>query len=61
MKVWTSNDWKGVWPVGTALVVVAETEEEARKLVSWEITGDFTLEEVSTKFAHVTILCDGDY
>lgn len=67
MKVWTCTDFEGVWPVGTAAVVVAETEADAqetlrmtllsRKLPDWP----FTLQEVALDTRAAYLLCDGDY
>ena len=65
MRVWTCTDFPGVWPVGTAAVIVAETEEEAAKLLGEEIgrrgTVRFTLEELDLTTARAVVLNDGDY
>lgn len=37
LHVWTCNDFLGHYPVGTAAVVVAESEAEARRLLAAEL------------------------
>lgn len=68
MKVFTSRDFKGHWPVGTAAVIVAENEQEAAELLTevaamrgLEIGDDFTLQEVPITQTQAIILRDGDY
>lgn len=66
-KVYYSNDFKGRWPVGTAALVVANDEAEARTLLQAELDkkglpqSEFTLKRVSRAEVGVTILADGDY
>lgn len=71
MKVWTSNDFPGVEPTGTAAVIVAPDEATARAMLRKRlienrvITRDrgepFTVVELATDAPCVQILCDGDY
>lgn len=67
MKVYTCNDHDGFWPVGTASVIVAGSEDEARellrnKLLSMKLDpSDFTLAELDVSKRGVTVLRDGDY
>jgi hypothetical protein len=67
MKVFTSNDFEGYWSVGTAAVVIAEFEGDARKLLEASLAerklpiSGFTLVELPTDFPLVSILNDGGY
>lgn len=73
MKVFTCSDFTGVYPVGTAAVVVAADEAAARDLMRAQLmqlakvsrgyvpSDDFTLQELATDLPHVVVLCDGDY
>lgn len=72
MKVYMCTDFKGVWPVGSAAVVVAATKAKAKirlleTLKNWKhldeknLDLDFTMEEVDTTKTSATILNDGDY
>lgn len=68
MKVFTATGFQGHWPVGTAAVVVAETEEEADRLLieslsKMDLIQDepVKLQEVDTTVTHVSVLLDGDY
>lgn len=70
MKVFTSNDFKGYWPVGSAAVIVAENEEQARRMLNavFMVQGPkqypdhrYTLVEIDTTCYQVSILCDGNY
>jgi len=66
MKVWTCNTFWGHWPVGTAAVVIAETEADARALLDAEIRrgglrglrADDVLVPLSSG---ARVLRDGDY
>jgi hypothetical protein len=67
-KVYYSKDFKGKWPVGTAALIVANDEEEARTLLKAKaqelgLPGDdkFTVHRVSRAEVGVIILHDGDY
>ena len=69
MKVWTHTGFKGIWPVGTAAVVVAKDRLEAASVLEAELadinmsqTIDPTaFEEVNTKVPGAIILNDGNY
>lgn len=66
MRIFVSNDFHGVWPVGTAAVVVAEDFDHAVKLLTEKLaeTGlrfDGTLQEVSLKQPIAIVLRDGNY
>lgn len=65
MKVYTSNDFTGFYPVGTAMVIVASNADEAltiakNKCNSIGLTFDGTLDELDLN-PQAVILCDGDY
>ena len=62
MMFWYSKDFTGHWPVGSALVVVADSEadaiEEAKRLcVDWGLVFDGTVHEVTESI----MLFDGEY
>ncbi len=68
MAVYISTDHAGFYPVGTASVVVAESEREARlmlmaALFSAGLDGKepFTLQEIDITKPGATILRNGDY
>lgn len=64
LRVWTSKDFEGHWPVGVAAVVVARDEAEARGLLAAVLpvhNSPFTLQEVLMDTPNCTILNDGDY
>jgi hypothetical protein len=69
MKVFTNRTFKGLWPVGTAAVVVADTQEEAAKMLEKELnliglrqTIDIeSMVEVDTSNQLIIILNDGNY
>lgn len=69
MKVFTCNDFKGAWPVGTAAVIVADNIGEARAALMAELSrlnlpqgvDPITIHQVHTSKPQVIILCDGDY
>ena len=71
MKVYTSTDFTGRWPVGTAAVVVAEDEIQARWLLSelFEFhhldseggPGGFTVHELETDKPEARMLNNGEY
>ena len=68
MKIYTNNEFTGVWPVGTAGVVIAKTKEDAktyldiflaqRNLPDSEIE---QFKEMDFKEGEVRILRDGEY
>lgn len=64
MRIFYSTDHPVRYPVGGASIVIAETEERARELLSLELSkagleGPFTLREITGEQA--LILRDGDY
>ncbi len=73
MKVFVCNNFKGVWPVGSALVVVARDKARARVLAKRKLARDHKLEfkthdgkpaklvEVDPEVEGCVVLCDGDY
>ena len=67
-KIWTHNDFQGHWPVGTAAVVIAETQGAAAQILDAELkkiglppceAKGFV--ELPFSLGEVRILCDGDY
>lgn len=67
MKIFTCNDFKGVWPVGTAALIIAETKEEAEHMLIAELNSrklyqnqPFALKEID-QIKQVVILNDGEY
>jgi hypothetical protein len=67
LKIYTSNDFAGIWPVGTSAVVIAENEEEAIQYLADELKdrklpqAEFTIAELDTNTPGVLILQSGDY
>lgn len=71
MKIFTCNDFIGFWPVGTAAVIIAKNQSQAKKLLvkkleeinlaEKNIEQYFTIQEVNQEKPHVVILRDGDY
>jgi len=68
MRVWTNTKFDGLWPVGTAAVVVSPTQEEAAVFLNEELKRlglgcviEEDMEEVSLNNGNVRILCDGNY
>jgi len=68
LKVWTCRNFKGFWPVGTAAVIVAENETQAKMMLLGKLRAiglgkdeDFTLQELDVSLPTVSILRDGDY
>ncbi len=68
LNVWTCDDHDGHWPVGTASVVVAHDENEARVLLTAELKSHgldpnkgFTLRRINTDSPRAFVLRDGDY
>ena len=69
MYVWMNNSFEGFWPVGTAVVVVAETPDDAANLLKLALlerglksdvcAEQFTLLQTITPRAYV--LRDGNY
>lgn len=67
MRLFSSKDFEGHWPVGTAAVVMAEDEAAARVLLLAELkehhlsVGEFTLQEIPMGKPLAVVLSDGDY
>lgn len=68
MKVFVSNDFHGVWPVGTAAVITAETKEEAEHLLIAELNTrglkqekPFAVYALDLSVKAAIILNDGNY
>ena len=69
MKVWTNNKFHGHYPVGTAAVVVAESEQMAaavlnQKLLAHGLAASATpeqFERLPTTHTLAVVLCDGNY
>jgi hypothetical protein len=69
MRVFTCNEFRGHWPVGTAAVIVAHDGETAWQLLAQEIASqglpplrsDDKIEEIDMTTAGVRILNDGNY
>lgn len=65
-RIFVCNDFHGHWPVGTAAVIVAVCESDARRYLVNELerrglcTNDFTLRDI-TGFVGAEVLCDGNY
>lgn len=67
MKIFTCSDFKGVWPVGTSALIIAETKEEAEHMLIADLNSrklyqnqPFALNEIDL-IKQVVILNDGDY
>lgn len=65
MKVFTSNDFEGQWPVGTAAVIVAESETHARQLLEachpLAAKKPYTVRELDLSQPAAVVLSDGNY
>lgn len=67
LRVWTSTDFDGHYPVGTSAVVVARDEHEAGELLQAALrergltSTDFTLEPLAFDEPRARVLQDGDY
>ena len=66
MKLFTTNDFSGVWPVGASAIVLAKSEEDANEMIKQELakrnlTWDGKLKEVDLKKEGCIILTDGEY
>lgn len=65
MNVYICTDFKGIWPVGTAAVIVAENREQARELLDtatpFPNDESVHIEPLNTEEAMAHILRDGDY
>lgn len=69
MKIYTCNEFKGHYPVGTAAVIVASNKSHAARLLEGALRArglDQSVEptymvELLTDAPNVVILCDGNY
>lgn len=69
MRVWTSTEFEGYWPVGTAAVVVAETPEAACELLKRELSARGLDQQITaSQFVEIettrpvaVVLRDGNY
>jgi hypothetical protein len=68
MKIFTCDDFKGHYSVGTSAVIVANDGAEADKLLRGELkehgletNGHLTLREINITQPKAFILQDGDY
>jgi hypothetical protein len=68
MKLYACTDFVGKWPVGTAAVILADTDEQARELLRIELKAaglgnqnDFRLYKIPQTKCMAVILLDGDY
>ena len=66
MKVWTSDSFQGVYPVGVAAVVVAATAEEAAEALKNSILYPESvkaedMQELPLINGRCRVICDGDY
>ncbi len=69
MKVYTCTTFEGVWPIGTAAIVVGHDETDARRRLGEELLKsglkklrpEDRVVELDTSIAQAIVLCDGDY
>lgn len=69
MKVFTSTDFEGFWPVGTAAVIIAESEEDALEALMLKLKEIGlsrqermpTVQRLPANKRRVVILDDGNY
>lgn len=67
MRVFTTNDFTGHWPVGTGAVIVAVDEVHARGIMDDELRArrlplaPYTLTELDPEVPAVRVLTDGNY
>lgn len=66
MRVWTTDDFTGFWPVGTSAIVIAETEAEAKTILDAELAKrglkfDGSLAPLDVSAPGVRVLADGNY
>lgn len=69
LGVYVCNQFTGYWPVGTAAVVVAESQSHAAELLNAQLLdmglkGDATANTMALVMQaspQVVILCDGNY
>lgn len=67
LKVFTCTDHAGHWAVGVASVVIAHSEDEAKRLLDVELlangldTTPYTLKQVASDHACAIVLNNGEY
>ena len=69
MATWTCNNFKGHYPVGTALVVTADNialaillvEDKLKEIGLPQTIDPEQLIPLPTHHRHIRILCDGNY
>lgn len=68
LKIYTNTEFPGIWPVGTAAVIVAESPEQASELLKQNLLPENAEDvrpdqfiEINTKEAKAYVLCDGEY
>jgi hypothetical protein len=68
MKVWYNNRFEGIYPVGAAAVVVAESAEAAAELLRAQLTRGVSatvlaadMVEIDITVPQAIVLNDGDY
>lgn len=68
MKVFTNRQFAGLWPVGSAAVVVADNAEQAADYLMQKLSEIWLTQEIKPadmielEMKHgVIILCNGDY
>jgi hypothetical protein len=64
-RVFVSTDFPGYWPVGSAAVILAANEIDARLYLANELErrglkAEFSLRDI-TDFLGAEVLCDGNY
>jgi len=67
MRLWVCTDHSCHWPVGCASIVLADEEDEARRLLDAAliehdlVPNKYTLTEVPLNQARAVVLNDGNY
>lgn len=65
LHVYYSNSFQGKHPVGTAAIMVAESEEQARAMLEaeWPFAkvAPYEVKALKTTSSVVVVLCNGDY
>lgn len=68
MRLFTTDDFEGVWPVGVAAMVIAETHEQATELMTEALIkaglkphNKFHFTEYNLEKPQAVILQNGDY
>lgn len=69
LKVFTNTEFEGMYPVGTAAVIIAKDKHDAARLLSDQLSdagmesnvGIEHMIEVNISESKAIILCNGDY